>query len=166
MLMVDPSMHWNVENTLRLAERLIPYDLSWIEEPLPTDDMEGYTQLVSRCPIAISGGEHEFTIRGFRELIERKAHDILQPDATWCGGMTQLIEVYRAARNAGIRVIPHRGAEVWSLHAISAFDEESLAESPREWMSWVLNQPAVQRGTVQINDLPGFGVEFDPSIWI
>ena len=135
--------------------------LSWIEEPLPADDFEGYATLCERSPVPIAGGEHEFTAAGFRELIDQRLHQVLQPDVCWCGGMTELIKIYEMANQAGLRVCPHRGSEVWGLHAMAALDPNPLAESGRPWMTWVTGQPPIIDGHIQLSDAPGFGVNID-----
>lgn len=162
-LMVDAWMRWDLEFTLAVAERLMEYDVGWIEEPLSPDDLDGYEQLSRTCPIPIAGGEHEFTFVGFRDLIERRLHQVLQPDVCWCGGLTELIKIYKHAQSRGLRVCPHRGAELWSLHAIAALDQQPLAESGRPWMTWVGGQPPIEDGTITLSDTPGFGVSIDES---
>jgi L-alanine-DL-glutamate epimerase-like enolase superfamily enzyme len=160
-LMIDAWMEWDVDTTLAIAERVQPLGIGWIEEPLPADDLTGYAELCRHSPIPIAGGEHEFTAIGFRELIERRLHHVLQPEACWCGGMTEMVKIYRMAHAAGLRVVPHRGAEVWGLHAITALDPAPLAESGRPWMTWVRGQPEMEGGRIQLGAAPGFGVDFD-----
>jgi L-rhamnonate dehydratase len=160
-LMVDAWMEWDMETTLRIAEEIAPFDITFIEEPLPAWDLKGYAELAKRCPIPIAGGEHEFCIDGFAELIDRRLHQVLQPDACWCGGLTVLQAVYKMAHQAGLRVIPHRGCEVWGLHAIAALDPQPLAESARPWMSWVEGQPQIINGQIRLPESPGFGVTID-----
>jgi L-alanine-DL-glutamate epimerase-like enolase superfamily enzyme len=162
-LMLDAWMKWTVPFTLAVARGIEQYDVAWIEEPLSPDDLDGYAELARACPIPIAGGEHEFTAAGFGDIIRRRLHQVLQPDACWCGGMTELVKIYRLARAHGLRVCPHRGAEPWGLHAIAALDPEPLAESGRPWMTWVEGQPEIHDGIVQVPDRPGFGVSFDPE---
>ncbi len=158
-LMIDAWMKWDVELTLKIAKEIQVHRLDWIEEPISPDDLEGYAVLRDQCPVPIAGGEHEFTAIGFAPLIEQKLHQILQPDVCWCGGMTELIKIYQMAKRAGLRVCPHRGAEVWGLHALAALDPEQLAESGRPWMGWVKGQPEIVDGYIQLTDNPGFGIE-------
>ncbi|MFN4258168.1 MAG: mandelate racemase/muconate lactonizing enzyme family protein [Gemmataceae bacterium] len=160
-LMLDAWMKWNLDTTLAVAAAVAPYRIDWIEEPLPIDDVSGYVELSRRCPIPIAGGEHECTALGFAEIIDRQLHRVLQPDVCWCGGLTELIKIYDLAKKAGLRVCPHRGAEVWGLHAIAALDPQPLAESGRPWMSWVGGQPDIVDGFIHLNDAPGFGVVID-----
>jgi L-rhamnonate dehydratase len=161
--MIDAWMNWDLATTLAVAEQARKYRLDWIEEPLSVDDVAGYTELARRCPIPIAGGEHEFTAIGFAEVIERRLHQVLQPDVCWCGGMTELVKIYRMADNAGLRVCPHRGAELWGLHALAALDPAPLAETGRPWMSWVGGQPAIVDGHIEVTDGPGFGVTIDEA---
>ncbi|MBI1832604.1 MAG: mandelate racemase/muconate lactonizing enzyme family protein, partial [Planctomycetes bacterium] len=165
-LMVDAWMKWDVPFTLRFAERAAPLRLDWIEEPLPPDDWTGYAELMRTSPIPIAGGEHEFTAAAFAELIERRLHHVVQPDVTWCGGMTELVKIYRCARQHGVRVCPHRGAELWASPALAALDPSPLAESGRPWMTWVGGQPASEGGAIEVPNRPGFGAVIDANVWI
>ena len=160
-LMGDAFMKMDVETTLRLAEQLEPYDLLWLEEPLPPDDLEGYARLRDESPIPIAGGEHEYTAKAFEPIIAEKLHSYVQPDVCWCGGLTELLKIYQLAEGTDVVVCPHRGAEAWSLHAIAALGAEPFAESGREWMSWVRGTPEILNGEVAVSDRPGFGVWFD-----
>ncbi len=162
-LMIDAWMKWDVATTLQIAWRLAPLKVGWIEEPLSPDDLAGYADLRDQCPIPIAGGEHEFTSLGFAPLIAERLHQILQPDVCWCGGLTDLISIYRLARVAGLRVCPHRGAEVWGLHALAALDPDPLAESGRPWMTWVTGQPPIHDGFIRLTGEPGFGAGIDES---
>ena len=157
-LMADAGMNWrDGEAVLALCERLVELDLGWLEEPLPSDDIDGYAWLTPRAPIPIAGGEHEFTARSFAELMARGCHAVYQPDVCWCGGMTQLVEIYHLARAHGVRVCPHRGSEAWGLHAIAALDPQPLAESGRPWMEWVGGRE-ISRGWARWTGDVGFGV--------
>ena len=160
-LMVDVWMNWiDKEAVLALCERLVELNLGWMEEPLPADDLDGYAWLTARSPVPIAGGEHEFTARSFAELMERGCHAVYQPDICWCGGMTEMVEIYHLARVYGVSVCPHRGSEVWGLHAIAALDPQPLAESGRPWMEWVGGREIV-RGRARWTGGAGFGVTLD-----
>jgi len=162
-LMIDAWMCWDVETTCRVAEAIQSFKVSWIEEPLPADNVAGYRELAARSSIPIAGGEHEFTAAGFAPLIDERLHTVLQPDVCWCGGMTELVKIYARANAAGLRVCPHRGAEVWGLHAIAALDSNPLAESGRPWMTWVQGQPPIRDGFIRLGDAPGFGAGIDEA---
>jgi L-rhamnonate dehydratase len=137
-----------------------------MEEPLTTDDLGAYAELTRRSPVPIAGGEHEYTEHGFRELAERGVFSVWQPDATWVGGMTQMRAIYALAAQHAVRVCPHRGAEVWGLHAIAALDAQPLAESPRPWITWLRGQPPILDGFIELPDRPGFGVDVAPDLLV
>lgn len=165
-LMTDAFMRWDVPTTLELAHQFQSFNVEWVEEPLLPDDVEGYAQLERESPLPIAGGEHEFTATGFEILAKQRLHTILQPDVTWCGGMTQLVKIYQIAQHAGLRVCQHRGAELWGLHAVAALEtNDSLAEQGRSWMDWVHGQPEIKDGRIEVPDEPGFGVHIDPALF-
>ena len=161
LLMVDAWMKWDIETTISIAQEIQPFQIEWIEEPLSPDDLAGYAVLKEKTAVPIAGGEHEFTAEAFRPLIEQQLHTVLQPDVNWCGGLTELIKIYTMAQEAGLRVCPHRGCEIWALHAIAALDSQPLAETGRPWMTWVKGQPDIQQGMIEVSDRPGFGLLFD-----
>jgi L-rhamnonate dehydratase len=160
-LMGDAGMKMDADTTLRIAEQLAPYNLFWLEEPLPPDDLEGYARLRDECPIPIASGEHEYTAKAFEVIIQEKLHAFVQPDVCWCGGMTELVKIYKMAEGTDVVVCPHRGAEAWSIHAIGALSPEPFAESGRPWMTWVKGTPEIVDGEVSTTDRPGFGVWFE-----
>lgn len=160
-LMADAAMAWSdPQAVLELTKGLADTGLTWLEEPLPADDLAGYAWLAERSPIPIAGGEHEYTARGFADLRDGGCHHVWQPDVCWCGGMTQLVEIYRLAGEHDIRVVPHRGSEVYGLHAVLALPTtRPLAESGRPWMEWVGGR-RIDAGRVRLDgEKPGFGVD-------
>ena len=164
-LMADAFMLWDLETALNVVKRIEPYHLVWLEEPLPCDDLDGYARLRDASSVPIAGGEHEYTARAFEPLMQQRLHAIFQPDVCWCGGLTELVKIYAMAKSCGVRVCPHRGSEVWALHAIAALDDEPLAESGRPWITFVQGQPEIVKGEIAVPDGPGFGVRFDEALW-
>ena len=163
MIMLDAFGRWDLDTTRRVADAIAPHNVTWLEEPLPPDDFAGYGQLSRDCAVPIAGGEHEYTAAGFKELIDRRLHAVLQPDVNWCGGLTTLVEVYRQASLAGLRVCPHRGCEPFALPAIAALDPAPLAESPRGWFRCLQGSPQIHDGMIQPSTAAGFGVVFRGS---
>lgn len=164
-IMVDAFARWDLDTTLRVADEIVPHGVTWLEEPLGPDDLDGYAVLMANSPVPIAGGEHEYLRVGFRQLIDGKLHAILQPDINWCGGLTTLVEIYRMANDAGIRVCPHRGCEPYALPAIAAFDRMPLAESPRSWFTCLHGAPQITKGIIRTSRAHGFGISVDEAIW-
>ena len=160
-VMADAAMAWRDRDAvLDLSRALAEFDLGWLEEPLPADDLDGYAWLSEHSPIPIAGGEHEYTARGFADLLARGCHQIYQPDICWCGGLTQVRQIYAQALTHGARVVPHRGSEVFGLHAVLALEAGApLAESGRPWMDWVGGRELAGGRARLAGDGSGFGVD-------
>jgi L-rhamnonate dehydratase len=109
-LMLDCWMAFDVEFAVRLAERLRPYGLRWIEDCLPPDDLNGQAALRARLPWqGLATGEHWYSIFPFADAAARHTADLLQPDIAWVGGLTACLKIHAIAEPAGIGVIPHAG---------------------------------------------------------
>ena len=174
-LMINPVMAYDVEFTVRLAERLRPYELRWIEEPLFPEDLEGHIQLrkaVTWVPIAT--GEDHHTRIPFRQLVEHRCVDVVQPDLHWCGGMSEAVRIYYIAEAAGIKTCPHGGAgSAYGQHFLAAFPEVPMGEFgvtapvgvPLEETARIPGVPIPVDGYVTPSDAPGFGMEI-PEAWI
>ena len=107
-LMLDCWMGLDVDFAVRLAERLRPYNLKWIEECLIADDMDGWDVLRQRIPWqTLATGEHWHTMLPFMQAAARRSVDVFQPDIAWVGGVTALVKICHLAEAAGIPVIPH-----------------------------------------------------------
>ena len=78
--------------------------------------------------------------------------------------MTEVVKIFQMANEAGLQVCPHRGAEIWGLHAIAALAPVPLAESGRTWMTWVHGQPEIQEGFIQLGSGFGFGASVDENL--
>ncbi|MEE2658808.1 MAG: enolase C-terminal domain-like protein [Candidatus Latescibacterota bacterium] len=109
-LMLDCYMAFDVEYTVRLAERLRPYKLKWIEEYLIPEDVEGHIAVRKRLPwMTLASGEHFYTHFPYVQMINHRCLDILQPDIHWVGGMTACVKIAHMAESAGLTVCLHGG---------------------------------------------------------
>src|SRR6476620_1818129 len=108
-VMADAYMGWNLEYARRMIPLLEPFNLRWLEEPVIPDDLHGYAELKAYGRVPIAGGEHEFTLHGFRELLEARAVDYIQFDTNRVGGLTQARKIAAVAEAHGVPVIPHAG---------------------------------------------------------
>lgn len=163
-LYLDAGARWDWEQASQLVRAFEPYDIGWLEEPLLADDLDGHRRLGELTSIPIAGGEHEYTLWGYRELLEKRALAVWQPDACWVGGMTVLRQIFALGQEHGIWVVPHRGSEAWGLHAILALADRPLAEGGRPWVTWVRGAPPIVDGMIGAPSGPGFGVSFDEAL--
>lgn len=109
-LMLDCWMAFDVEYAVRLAQRLRPYGLKWIEDCLLPEDLDGQAALRERLPWqTLATGEHWYTMIPFAAAAARRSADVFQPDIGWVGGLTACLKICHLAEAAGIAVIPHAG---------------------------------------------------------
>jgi L-rhamnonate dehydratase len=175
-LMLDCWMSLDVDHTVRLAERLRPYRLRWIEDYLLPEDMKGFAEVRWRLPgDTLAAGEHWYLPMTFAAAIEDRLVDILQPDILWGGGMTSLVRICRMAEAAGMQVTPHGGMNwPYSQHLVYAMPATTLGErsdgvaAPGVALEDMVRLPGtavIQDGTLVPSDVPGFGIEIDRK-WI
>ena len=119
-IMLDVWNSWDVPYTLRVAERIREYDVTWIEEPVMPDLLESYVRLARLSPVPISGGEHEYTRWGFKVLMDREAMHVYQPDPAWCGGITETMKILALASAYDTKVALHSSLTSLSVHVSSA----------------------------------------------
>lgn len=108
-LMLECYMGWNLEYAKRMLPRLERFQPRWLEEPVLADDLDGYAELNQLTSIPISGGEHEFTHYGFRQLLEKRAVSVIQYDTNRVGGITAARKINAIAESFSVPVIPHAG---------------------------------------------------------
>jgi D-galactarolactone cycloisomerase len=111
-LMVDANHAYNAGEAIQFARAVEPYNIYWFEEPVPPEDIDGYVEVKQKTKVLISGGECEQTRFGFRDLIKRRAVDILQPDLCAVGGFTEMMRIVAMASAGNIPVYPH----VWGTN--------------------------------------------------
>ena len=163
-IMIDCARTWDVEYTIQMARILTPYHIWFIEEPIISTDVDGYARLRrSIDSIMIACGEHVYTHYGARELLERGAVDIIQPDIRWTGGLSETLRICDLAARHNIPVIPHRGGMAWPLHLIAARPECTLAEGlaltqQEAACSVFTGEPFPENGYLTVSDAPGFGL--------
>src|SRR5260370_1109271 len=92
---------------LETAKMLAAYDVVWFEEALPPDDLEGFIELRRHSPVPIATGEVLTRRQSFRPFLERHAVDIIQPDCTKCGGLTEAWRIAWMADEANVPWGPH-----------------------------------------------------------
>jgi len=126
VLMVDANHAYNAAEAIRLAREMEAYDVYWFEEPVPPEDIEGYIEVKQKSNILITGGECEFTRYGFRELITRRAVDILQPDLCTTGGFTEIMRIVALASAWNVPIMPH----VWGSNVGLAASLQLFAVLP------------------------------------
>jgi len=161
---------------LRRAHMLAEYDVYWLEEPLHPDDMDGYRELCDRSPVRIATGEEMATIHEFRDLIERGHVDVLQPDVSRAGGVTETMRIASLAAAHGRPIVPHHYSSgilgAVSVHINASIPNRLFQETPAPGEGSELNTdlvlPRVQLdddGCIVIPTGPGLGIELNQEVF-
>jgi L-alanine-DL-glutamate epimerase-like enolase superfamily enzyme len=112
-LMVDVNGTWDVDTAIQQLKRWERYDVYWLEEPVPPDDIPGYVRVRQRAGRTyIVGGEQHVGVMEFRQLIEQGAVDIVQPNAAITGGITDWLRIHALATLSSVPVSP------WNLQMV------------------------------------------------
>ena len=166
-IMGDAYMGWNVEYAKRMIRLLEPLNMRWVEEPVISDDLAGYASLRAMNKVAISGGEHEYTLHGFCQALELGAFDIAQFDVNRVGGITAAKKITALCEANDVAVIPHAG-QMHNYHlTMSSFGapmSEYFPKVPVEVgneLFWYIfdGEPIAENGFINLSDdAPGFGL--------
>ena len=169
-LAVDANNAWDPSTALRAGRELDRLGIAWFEEPVLTDDRAGSAALAAALDTPISGYETESLVSGFRDLVEARAVDIVQPDVIWTGGITACRRVAAIAYAAGLACIPHvyssAASLVSNLHFIASIPNSVLLEfdqNPNALRTELLTRPVEPDGgaIVHLGEEPGLGTGFD-----
>ncbi len=171
-VMADAYMGWTLDYAKRMLPLLEPFHLRWLEEPVIPDDVQGYAELKSYGRIPIAGGEHEFTVYGFRDLLLARAVDYIQFDTNRVGGITQARKIAALAEAYSVPVIPHAG-QMHNYHVVMASLNSPMAEhfpmvdvEVGNELFWYLfdGEPKAKGGFVDLSDdVPGLGITIDET---
>ena len=167
-LMCECYMGWTFEYAKRMLRLLEPFNIRWLEEPVIADDIEGYKELRKLGVLPISGGEHEFTLAGFQQLVDQRAVDVIQYDTNRVGGITAARKINALAEAYSIPVIPHAG-QMHNYHLTMSTLASPMAEFfpvhdvevGNELFYYIFKgDPQPENGFLQLDDnLPGLGIE-------
>ncbi|MDH3669445.1 MAG: L-rhamnonate dehydratase [Rhodospirillales bacterium] len=167
-LMCEAYMGWTLDYARRMIPLLEAFHIRWLEEPVIADEAGSYAELKAMNRVPIAGGEHEFTIYGFKDLLERKAVDVIQFDTNRVGGITQARKIQAMAEAHAVPVIPHAG-QMHNFHLVMASVNSPLAEffpvhdvEIGNELFWYLfkGEPEPVEGFIGLaDDVPGLGLE-------
>ena len=166
LLMLDSNNAWSdVPTALRYMEHFEPYDPYWIEEPFSPDQIDNHAKLAAATRIPVATGEIEAGRWRFKELLDKQAASILQPDAAVCGGVTEFRRIAALADCYGVTICPHWFHDL-HVHLVAAspngqfieFFPDSKVFNFREIID---RQLEVRDGGVVLPSEPGLGYRFD-----
>ncbi len=179
-LMVDANHCMTVPQAIRIGRELEALDIEWFEEPISPEDIDGYVEVTRALDMAVAGGENEMTRWGFRDIVVRKAMDIIQPDVCAAGGISECRKIATLAAAHGVECVPHAWGSVIgvaaTLHFLAALPDQPPSFRPMPPMfefeqcenpfrDLLSKEPIVQvRGKVQVPTGAGLGIEIERSV--
>jgi L-alanine-DL-glutamate epimerase-like enolase superfamily enzyme len=158
-LMVDANCGWDLPEAARRAAHMERFDLTWLEEPLAPDDVEGHARLQTQTPIPIAAGETLFSAYEFSAYLRAGALRYVQADVARVGGITPWLQVAALAEAHHLRMAPHFLQDV-HVHLLCAIPNAFVLEY-LPLLDALLERPLeLVGGQVRPPDVPGVGVRF------
>lgn len=180
LLMVDANHCFTVPAAIRLGRELERLGVEWFEEPISPEDLDGYVEVSRALDMAVAGGENEYTRWGFRDIVVRKAMDIIQPDVCAAGGFSECKKIATLATTHGVECVPHAWGSVIgvaaTLHFIASLPDQPPSFRPmpvlfefeqceNPFRDHLAVDPIVQtNGVVAIPTAPGLGIEINRAV--
>ena len=166
LLMLDANNAWSdVPTALRFADCFAPYDPYWIEEPFSPDQIENHARLAAATSIPIATGEIEAGRWRFKEILDKEAASIVQPDAAVCGGITEFRRIAALADCYGVTICPHWFHDL-HVHLVAASPNGQFVEyfpdgKVFNFCDIIDRQLEVRDGGLALPTEPGLGYNFD-----
>ncbi len=170
-LMLDGNCRLTEEQALEVARELDRLSFAWFEEPIPSDQIDGYARLAAAAETPVTGGESLATLEQFRPYLEKRAYDIVQPDAGLCG-ISEAMRIAEMARRYGVDLCPHSWHNgllaMAHAHLMAALPRARVLElcmhqGPLQW-AVLAREPTIQDGWLLLPDRPGLGVELGEGL--
>ena len=170
----DTQTSWQFKDAIAVARALEELGVYWMEEPLHRGDVEGMAALRAATDLRLAGGEGNGELYELQDLIQRRCLDVLQPDVTWCGGISGLRRVAIMAQENHLLFTPH----TWTIgigllanvHLAAGLAGSPYVEFPYDPPGWTLDRrdyPLARpvdidpAGWIVLGDAPGLGLELD-----
>ena len=178
-LAVDANHCFSVPNAIKLGRMLEEHDILWFEEPISPEDHDGYVEVTRALDMAVAGGENDFTRWGFRDVIAKKAMDIVQPDLCAAGGFSECRKIATLASAFGVECVPHawgsamasprrilpRGAAGPAAGLPADAADARVRADAQPLRDHLAKEPIEQkRGIVTVPTGPGLGIEIDREV--
>ena len=166
LLMLDANNAWfDVPTAMRFVDRFAPYDPYWIEEPFGPDQIDNHAKLAAATGIPIATGEIEAGRWRFKELLDKQAASVLQPDALVCGGVTEFRRIASLADCYGVTICSHWFHDLHA-HLVAASPNGEFVEYFPDTKVFNFGeiidcQTQLRDGQIVLSSKPGIGYGFN-----
>jgi galactonate dehydratase len=170
---IDMHARYNIDAACKFAQAMEPFNLMWLEEPVPPENMDALLKVrqSTRTPICV--GENAYTRFQYRDMFQKQATDIVMPDIMRMGGLSEARKVANMAELYYIPVAPHCVSSpvgmMAACHVCASIPNFLTLEfhglRREHWASLIVGDKSIiQNGYVTVTDKPGLGVELDDEI--
>ena len=170
VLAVDANRGWSVDEAIEFARLVEPLDIRWFEEPCHWYDDAAMMARVRRAiRIPVTAGQSEITSHGVRRLVDAQAVDLVNVDASECGGVTEWRRAASLCAVAGVRMAHHEEPQV-ANQLLAGVPHgtyvECFADPARDpiWQRMWANRPPIKDGIMSSATGPGFGLVLDEAM--
>lgn len=162
-LMADVNQAWSVETCLRAGRELEAADLAWLEEPVNAQDLAGSRRVADALDTPVAVGETVWGRRGFQQLLDAEAGDVIQLDLMRCGGVTEFLAITALVETRRLPMTSHLFTPI-SAHLMAATNNAYMIEHLPAWFDPMLEeQPVIEGGKIRPTDSPGIGLTISQS---
>jgi galactonate dehydratase len=169
-LCVDMHGRYDLPTAKRVAREMEPFKLLWLEEPVPPENIDAMRDVRASTNTPICCGENLFLRHGFRELMEKRAVDIIMPDFQKCGGLLEARKIADMAHTYYVPVAPHAVTSPLGMMATAQvcaaipnflIQEFHWIDSLELWRNWVKEGDIIEKGFIRLPERAGIGVELN-----
>jgi L-alanine-DL-glutamate epimerase-like enolase superfamily enzyme len=157
-LLVDVNQGWDEPTALRVGRELEAFGLSWLEEPLPYEDLEGCARVAAALTTPVATGESDYGSLAMKRHLEARAADVLMPDLQRMGGVTGFLDAAALCQAWHQPVSSHLFTET-SCHLLAAAPNGLILEHMPWWDALFTEPLSVADGHVLVPERPGIGLE-------
>ena len=171
-IMVEFHSLWNLPTACRIAEAVKPFQPYWMEDPVKIDSLSVVGEYRQRTGLPVSASETLSYRTGYKDLLEAKAVDIVMPDLSWCGGISEAKKIATMAEAHQLPVAPHdctgpvvlTASSHLSLNAPNALLQETVRAFYTGWYKEIVTAlPIIEEGYLRLEPNPGLGLELLPD---
>ena len=170
---IDMHGRYNIDAACKVAKEMEPFNLMWLEEPVPPENVDAMLKVKQSTSTPICAGENLYTRFGFRELLQKQAVDVIMPDVAHTGGLSEARKVANMAEVYYIPFAPHCVSSpigmMAACHVCASVPNFLVLEfhglrSP-QWNDLIVgDKPLIQNGYITLPDKPGLGVELNDEV--
>ena len=171
-IMVEFHSLWNLPAACRIAEAVKPFQPYWMEDPVKMDSLSVVGEYRQRTGLPVTASETLSYRTGYKDLLEAKAVDIVMPDLSWCGGISEAKKIATMAEAHQLPVAPHdctgpivlTASSHLSLNAPNALLQETVRAFYTGWYKEIVTAlPIIEEGYLRLEPNPGLGLELLPD---